>query len=53
MVKDHQEDIKEYKKEASKKDAAGQLAKETLPTLQHHLQAAQQLSARNQKQSAR
>lgn len=53
MVKDHQEDIKEYKKEASKKDPAGQLAKETLPTLQHHLQAAQQLSARNQKQSAR
>ena len=29
---DHADDIKEYKKEASKKDAAGQLAHETLPT---------------------
>jgi putative membrane protein len=53
MVKDHQEDIKDYKKEASKNDAAGKLAKETLPTLQHHLQAAQRLTARNQKQSSR
>lgn len=53
MVKDHQDDIKEYKKEASKSDVAGQLAKETLPTLQHHLQAAQQLTARTQKQSSR
>jgi putative membrane protein len=53
MVKDHQEDIKEYKKEASKSDAAGQLAKESLPTLQHHLQAAQELMARTQKQSSR
>ena len=33
MVKDHEEDIKEYKKESSKTDAAGQLAKETLPLL--------------------
>lgn len=51
MVKDHQDDIKEYQKEASKSDAAGQLAKETLPTLRKHLQAAQQLTT--QKQSAR
>ena len=51
MVKDHQEDIKEFQKEASKNDAAGQLAKETLPTLRKHLQAAQQLTA--QKQSSR
>ena len=51
MVKDHQDDIKEYKKESSKNDAAGKLAKETLPTLQHHLQAAQQLAS--QKQSSR
>src|SRR5215813_3021974 len=43
MVKDHQEDIKEYKKETSKNDAAGQLAKDTLPILQKHLQAAQAL----------
>ena len=34
MVKDHQEDIKEYGKEATKNDAAGRLAKETLPVLQ-------------------
>src|SRR5215831_14162260 len=27
MVKDHQEDVKEYKRESSKNDAAGQLAK--------------------------
>src|SRR5262244_3615869 len=31
MVKDHEEDIKEYKKESSKDDAAGRLAKDTLP----------------------
>lgn len=54
MVKDHQDDIKEYKKEASKKDAAGQLAQETLPTLQHHLKAAQSLEKQTaQKQSSR
>ena len=51
MVKDHQEDIKEFQKEASKNDAAGQLAKETLPTLRKHLQAAQRLTA--EKQSSR
>jgi len=51
MVSDHQADIKEYKKEASKNDPAGQLAKETLPTLQKHLRAAEQLV--NQKQSSR
>jgi putative membrane protein len=51
MVKDHQEDIKEFQKEASKNDAAGQLAKETLPTLRHHLEVAQKLT--NQKQSSR
>src|SRR5262245_35173193 len=48
MVKDHQHDIKEYQKEASKDDAAGKLAKETLPVLQKHLQTAQSL----EKQSA-
>jgi hypothetical protein len=48
------DDIKEYKKEASKKDAAGQLAQETLPTLQHHLKAAQSLEKQTaQKQSSR
>jgi putative membrane protein len=53
MVSDHQADIKDYKKEASKNDAAGQLAKETLPVLRHHLEAAQLLTAKNEKQSSR
>jgi len=43
MVKDHQEDIKEYWQEATKNDAAGRLAKETLQVLQKHLEAAQSL----------
>lgn len=43
MVKDHQQDIEEYQKEASKDDAAGKLAKETLTILQKHLQTAQSL----------
>lgn len=43
MVKDHQQDIKEYQEEAPKDDAAGKLAKETLPVLQKHLQTAQSL----------
>jgi putative membrane protein len=51
MVKDHQDDIKEFQKEASKNDPAGQLAKETLPTLRKHLHAAQRLSM--EKQSSR
>ena len=54
MVKDHQEDVKEYKRESSKNDAAGQLAKDTLPVLQKHLQAAQSLEKQTaQKQSSR
>jgi putative membrane protein len=54
MVKNHQDDIKEYKKESSKRDAAGQLAKETLPVLQKHLRAAQSLEKQvAQKQSSR
>ena len=54
MVKDHEEDIKEYKKESAKDDAAGRLAKDTLPVLQKHLQAAQSLEKQTaQKQSSR
>src|SRR5215831_17480040 len=54
MVKDHEEDIKEYKKETAKDDAAGRLAKDTLPVLQKHLQAAQSLEKQTaQKQSSR
>jgi len=52
MVKDHNADIKEYKKESAKDDPAGKLAKETLPTLQKHLQTAEQLAGQL-KQSSR
>jgi putative membrane protein len=44
MLKDHQNDVKQFQKESSKSDAAGQFAKETLPTLQEHLSMAQQLN---------
>jgi putative membrane protein len=44
MVKDHQKDIKEYEKASQKNDAAGAYAKEGLPTLRKHLEAAQKLS---------
>lgn len=44
MVQDHEKDIKEYQKAASKNDAVGAYAKETLPTLQQHLKAAQSLN---------
>jgi putative membrane protein len=54
MVRDHQGDIKEYQVESSKNDAAGKLAKETLPILQKHLQAAQSPEKQTtQKQSSR
>ena len=54
MVKDHEKDIKEYQKAASKTDAAGTYAKETLPTLQMHLKAARSLNQQVQmKQSMR
>jgi putative membrane protein len=52
MVKDHQQDIKEFQKESTKSDPAGKLAQETLLVLHKHLEAAQQLAAR-QKQSSR
>lgn len=52
MVKDHEGDIKEFKKESSRNDPAGKLAQETLPTLQKHLQTAQQLAGQL-KQSSR
>jgi len=45
MVKDHQDDIKAYEKEASKNDDAGKYAKDALPTLRKHLQAAQSLGS--------
>lgn len=49
MVKDHEGDIKEYEQEASTKtDAAAAFAKDTLPTLKHHLEAAQALERKTQ-----
>jgi putative membrane protein len=54
MVSDHQSDIKEYQQQAQKSDPAGDFAKETLPTLQKHLDQAQKLEQQvNQKQSSR
>jgi putative membrane protein len=53
MVKDHQADIKMYRNEARKQDPAGNLAKETLPTLQHHLEVAQQLQNQTQQKSSK
>jgi putative membrane protein len=44
MDEDHQNDIKEYQKESGKSDAAGAFAKESLATLQKHLQEAQKLT---------
>jgi len=46
MVADHKKDIKEYQQEAKKNDAASGYAKDALPTLEKHLQAAQSLEGR-------
>ena len=43
MVADHKKDIAAYQKESKKTDAAGQYAKDMLPTLQKHLDGAQAL----------
>jgi putative membrane protein len=51
MVSDHQKDIKEYQKASGKNDAVGEYAKKTLPTLQKHLQEAQQLQAQLKQQA--
>jgi putative membrane protein len=54
MISDHQSDIKEYQQQAQKSDPAGNFAKETLPTLQKHLDQAQKLEQQvNQKESSR
>jgi putative membrane protein len=43
MIADHKSDIRAFEKESTKNDAAGSYAKETLPTLRQHLQAAESL----------
>ena len=44
MVADHEKDVREYRAEAKKKDAAAAYAAETLPVLEQHLQMAQGLA---------
>jgi len=44
IAADHKKDIRESEKEANKNDAAGNYAKEPLPTLHKHLETAQSLS---------
>jgi putative membrane protein len=46
MVKDHQEDIAKYKKQASSKGTLAEFAQQTVPTLEKHLQHAQALGRR-------
>jgi putative membrane protein len=47
-VRDHRKDISEFQKEAKKSGEVGDFAKETLPTLQKHLQAAQRIQQQAQ-----
>jgi putative membrane protein len=51
MVKDHNEDISEFQKEVKKGEDADvkAFAQNTLPTLQHHLMLANQLSSQEKK----
>jgi len=42
MIADHKKDIAAYKKEARQTDSAGQYAQEALPTLEKHLDTAQE-----------
>jgi putative membrane protein len=51
MVKDHKKDISAYQKASKRRDDAGKYAQDTLPTLQKHLRAAQDLQ--KQKTSGR
>jgi putative membrane protein len=43
MVKDHQEDVAKYRREAKGKGPLAQFAQETVPTLEKHLKQAQAL----------
>lgn len=44
MVKDHRKDISEYQKASRMTGPVGKLARETLPTLQKHLETAERLA---------
>jgi putative membrane protein len=43
MMKDHRKDMAEYRKAAKMSGDVGKLARDTLPTLQKHLEAAEKL----------
>ena len=45
MVADHKEDIAEFEAQAKGSDEVASFAKDTLPTLQKHLQTAQSLTS--------
>lgn len=45
MVRDHKKDIKAFRKESKRSGAAGDFAKQTLPTLQEHLKVAKSLTS--------
>ena len=53
MVKDHQNDVNEFKKQSAKNDPTGAHAKEVLPHLQHHLAEAKKIQAQLQKKASR
>ena len=46
MVDDHKRDIREYQKEAKTKSAVGDMAGQTVPTLEKHLQTAESLTSK-------
>jgi putative membrane protein len=48
MVSDHQKDIKAFQRQAAKSGPAADFAKQSLPTLQKHLQMAQDLQNKAQ-----
>jgi putative membrane protein len=44
MLKDHKQDIKEFRRESRRSGPAADFAKRTLPTLEEHLRLARSLS---------
>jgi putative membrane protein len=50
MIKDHKEDIRKYQKEAKSKGPLAELAQQTIPTLQKHLQTAETLAGQKSSQ---
>lgn len=50
MVDDHKNDIKEFEAQAKGTDDVASFAKNTLPTLQKHLQIAQSLTSQTSAQ---